>query len=503
MSSSFESPLFADTGDIDDAYNAQNSTSIDISSTALGSDSLRPLAVRMRPRSLDEVIGQKDALKVGSPLQQLALPSSTQTSSAPSAVILFGPPGVGKTTIASIVARQSHRFFEQLSAISSGVKDIRDVINRARDRLIKQRTETVLFIDEVHRFSKSQQDALLAAVENRDITFIAATTENPSFSIISPLLSRSVVVKLTPLDSEDIAAILQRALADPRGLDKKFNLDSQAQESIIRLSAGDGRKALTLLESAAGAALQKESPSSKAKTIPITNHIVSQVAPQALVHYDRDGDEHYDVASAFIKSMRGSDPDASLHYLARMLEGGEDPRFIARRIMISAAEDVGMAAPQILQTAVAAAQAVDMVGMPEARIILAQAVIAVATAPKSNASYNAINAALSDVHAGNIGEVPLHLRNAVSNLSRSWGHHDGYRYAHDFPAGIAPQEYMPHPLRGKRYYYPTERGYELEITHRLDTIQKILHQSSRPDKNSTDSTHKRSDSPSHSSNNSE
>lgn len=456
----------------------------------------RPLAVRMRPTRVEDVVGQGQALQLGSPLRRVAQPPA-HSRTAPTSIILFGPPGVGKTTLAYIAARQSGRAFEELSAVTSGVKDLRQVLQRAHERLVSQGKETVLFIDEVHRFSKSQQDALLPSVENRDITFIGATTENPSFSIISPLLSRSVVVKLETLSADDIKAILLRALASEQGLNKEVTLQESALEDIIRLSAGDGRKALTILEAAAGAVsgdktdtadkadasgMDRAAPGEK-KPI-ITSEVISQVMDVAQLAYDRQGDEHYDVASAFIKSMRGSDVDASLHYLARMIRAGEDPRFIARRIMIAASEEVGMAAPQVLELTVAAAQAVAMVGMPEARIILSQAVIAVATAPKSNASYQAIAAALADVDAGNIGHVPLHLRNAPTKLMKDWGNHDGYIYAHDAPHDIARQEYMPEELEGREYYHPKANGYERELGPRLETIRNILHGQEEPSKES-------------------
>ena len=394
----------------------------------------RPLAVRMRPRTLDEVIGQTQVLGQGSPLRRLANPASKGSLTAPSSVILFGPPGVGKTTLATIVAGQSGRVFEELSAVTSGVKDVRDVLTRAHERLVSRGQETVLFIDEVHRFSKSQQDALLPAVENRDVTFIGATTENPSFSVIKPLLSRSVVVKLESLEPDQLTELVQRALADERGLKGEVKATDEAVADIV-----------------------------------------STVMDTATVRYDKDGDDHYDVISAFIKSMRGSDPDATIHYLARMLKAGEDPRFIARRIMIAASEEVGLAAPQILQVTVAAAQAVALVGMPEARIILAEAALAVATAPKSNAGYNAINQALADVDAGRIGAVPLYLRNAPTKLMKEWGNHEGYKYAHDWPGAVAPQEYLPEELRGTEYYHPNDRGYEHEVSQRLARIRPILH----------------------------
>lgn len=436
----------------------------------------RPLAVRMRPTTLEEVVGQHRVLGQGSPLRRLANPSSQGSLSAPSSIILFGPPGVGKTTLAYIVATQSGRAFEELSAVSSGVKDVRAVLERSHERLVAQGKETVLFIDEVHRFSKSQQDALLPSVENRDVTFIAATTENPSFSVISPLLSRSVVVKLESLEVEDLATLIARALTDPRGYNGEVKASAEAVDEIIRMAGGDARKTLTILEAAAGAVTGDKPRKKGAKKPTITPQDVNRVLDVATVRYDKSGDDHYDVASAFIKSMRGSDVDASLHYLARMLRAGEDPRFIARRIMIASAEEVGMAAPQILQVTVAAAQAVAMIGMPEARIILSEAVIAVATAPKSNASYLAIDAALSDVDSGLIGQVPLHLRNAPTSLMKSWGNHDGYQYAHDAPGAVAPQQYLPDELIGREYYHPNTRGYEHEVSARLEKIREILAQ---------------------------
>lgn len=445
--------------------------------SSVPSDVTRPLAVRMRPSSIEDVLGQSHALKEGSPLRRLANPQSKGSLTAPSSVVLFGPPGVGKTTLAYIVARQSGRVFEELSAVTSGVKDVRAVLDRAHERLVSKGQETVLFIDEVHRFSKSQQDALLPSVENRDVTFIGATTENPSFSIIKPLLSRSVVVKLDSLSVEDLHTLIERAVTSENGLNNQLKIDEDAIDSIIRLSGGDARKTLTILEAAAGAITGDLALQHGKKKPVITADIVSNVMDTTTVRYDKDGDDHYDVISAFIKSMRGSDVDASLHYLARMLRAGEDPRFIARRIMIAAAEEVGMAAPQILQVTVAAAQAVALIGMPEARIILSEAVIAVATAPKSNASYNAINKALQDVDAGNIGQVPLHLRNAPTALMKSWGNHDGYKYAHDYPGAVASQQYMPDELVGREYYQPSNRGYEHELTQRLSQIRAILHNS--------------------------
>lgn len=426
-------------------------------------DEHAPLAVRMRPTSIDEVVGQNHLLTAGSPLRRML--SAAADSGPLSSMILWGPPGTGKTTLAYLVARASHRHFEELSAVSSGVKDIRDVIASARRRTAASGEDTILFVDEVHRFSKSQQDALLPAVENRWVTLVAATTENPSFSVISPLLSRSLLLTLHPLDEDGISALITRSLDDARGLKSEFTIDEAALASLVRLAGADGRKALTLLEAAAGAARDADD------TV-IAQHHVETAANQALVRWDQD--QHYDVASAFIKSMRGSDVDAAVHYLARMIEAGEDPRFIARRVMICASEDVGMAAPEILGICVAAAQAVAMVGMPEARIILAQAVIAVATAPKSNASYLAIDKALADLRSGKGGPVPAHLRDAHYAGAKKLGHGEGYLYAHDAPHSVAAQQYLPDDLQSTQYYRPTENGTEAMITKRLTVLRQLL-----------------------------
>ncbi|HYP73872.1 MAG TPA: replication-associated recombination protein A, partial [Microbacterium sp.] len=424
----------------------------------------------------------------GSPLRRLVEPAGDgQRRAAPSSVILWGPPGTGKTTLAYLVAQTSGRQFVELSAVTAGVKDVREVIEGARRRLATDGSETVLFIDEVHRFTKTQQDALLPSVENRWVTLVAATTENPSFSVNSPLLSRSLLLTLQPLSDADVAGLVARAVADPRGLGGSVALDEEAAEHLVRLAGGDARKALTILEAAAGAVLDDtavagaepdgDSPSDTVVAnapVRIDLETVERAIDVAAVRYDRAGDQHYDVISAFIKSMRGSHVDAALHYLARMIAAGEDPRFIARRIVIAASEEVGMADPSALQTAVAAAQAVALIGMPEARIILAQAVVHVATAPKSNASYLAVDAALADVRAGKIGTVPAHLRDAHYAGAKGLGHGQEYRYAHDAPHAVAAQQYLPDVLEGARYYEPHDRGSEREVAARLERIRAIL-----------------------------
>lgn len=421
-----------------------------------------PLAVRMRPLSIDEVVGQAHLLEPGSPLRRLLEPqgSAGQVSS----IIFYGPPGTGKTTLAYLVATASQRNFVEVSAVSAGVKEVRAVIKQAREQLRATGKQTVLFVDEVHRFSKSQQDALLPAVENSWVILVAATTENPSFSVVSPLLSRSLLLTLNPLNKQDVKGVLRRALTDERGLKGKVTADEDALNRLADLGGADARKALTLLEAAAEGALT-------AGRSALSTEDIARAADTAIVKYDRD--DHYDVISAFIKSMRGSDVDATLHYLARMIEGGEDPRFIARRIMICASEDVGMADPKALEVAVAAAQAVQMIGMPEGRIILAQAAIAVATAPKSNASYLGIEAAIKDVRAGKSDPVPSHLRDSHYADAKKMGV-SGYKYAHDYPHHIVNQTYLPASLVGTQYYYPTDNGYEDLVSKRLHTIRGIL-----------------------------
>ncbi|MER6024265.1 replication-associated recombination protein A, partial [Streptomyces anulatus] len=360
-----------------------------------------PLAVRMRPRVLDEVVGQQHLLKPGSPLRRLVEGSGGPAGA--SSVILWGPPGTGKTTLAYVVSKATNKRFVELSAITAGVKEVRAVIESARRATGGFGKETVLFLDEIHRFSKAQQDSLLPAVENRWVTLIAATTENPYFSIISPLLSRSLLLTLESLTDDDLRDLLRRALTDERGLGGAVTLPEDAEVHLLRIAGGDARRALTALEAAAGAAIATGEAE-------ITLETLETTVDRAAVKYDRDGDQHYDVASALIKSIRGSDVDAALHYLARMIEAGEDPRFIARRLMISASEDIGLADPTALPTAVAAAQAVAMIGFPEAALTLSHATIALALAPKSNAATLAISAAQDDVRRGLAGPVPAHLR---------------------------------------------------------------------------------------------
>ncbi|MFJ6679390.1 replication-associated recombination protein A [Microbacterium sp. NPDC091382] len=435
-----------------------------------------PLAVRMRPASLDEVAGQTHLLRPGSPLVALADPGRATTGAV--SVILWGPPGTGKTTLAQAIARTSGRRFVELSAVTAGVKDVREVMQEAMTQRDLYGASTILFLDEIHRFTKAQQDALLPGVENGWVILIAATTENPSFSVISPLLSRSLLLTLQPLTDADLGMLIDRAVTDARGLAGAVELSDEARAALVHLASGDARRALTSLEAAASMAEPAESSEgdedAPAERAVITAEHVAQAVDRALLRYDRQGDEHYDVISAFIKSIRGSDPDAAMHYLARMIEAGEDPRFIARRLVISAAEDIGLADPQALQIAVAAADAVAFIGMPEGRIPLAEATAYLATTAKSNAAYSAINAAIADVRAGGFGRVPVHLRDAHYAGAKRLGHGKGYVYPHDLEVGVATQQYLPDELRGRRYYEPTARGVERDISARLEKIRKIL-----------------------------
>ncbi|HEY6276894.1 MAG TPA: replication-associated recombination protein A [Streptosporangiaceae bacterium] len=420
-----------------------------------------PLAVRMRPHSLDDVIGQRHLTGPGTPFRKLI------DHDAAMSLLLWGPPGTGKTTLAHVVSEATRRRFTELSAVTAGVKDVRAAIETARRELGLTGTQTVLFIDEVHRFNKAQQDALLPAVENRWVSFIGATTENPFFSVISPLLSRSLLLTLAPLGEEDMAEVIARALADEHGLAGAVTLAPGAAEHLIMLAGGDARRALSYLESAAlGLPAGAE----------IDLATLERAVDRAAVRYDRDGDQHYDVISAFIKSIRGSDADAALHYLARMIEAGEDPRFIARRLIVHASEDVGMADPTALGVAVAAAHAVEFVGLPEARINLAQATIHLALAPKSNAVIKAISAAAADVRAGLAGPVPAHLRDTSYRGAARLGHGQGYVYPHEAAEGIVAQQYAPDALAGREYYQPSGHGAEARYAERAERVRAILAQ---------------------------
>ncbi|RSN64563.1 replication-associated recombination protein A [Actinomadura sp. WAC 06369] len=449
----------------------------------------------MRPRGLDEVVGQGHLLGPGTPIRQLV------DRDAPMSLVLWGPPGTGKTTLATVVSHVTSRRFVEVSAVSDGVKRVRAEIDLARRELGMTGRQTVLFVDEVHRFNKAQQDALLPAVENRWVSFIGATTENPFFSVISPLLSRSLLLTLEPLGDDALREVVGRAIAEERGLGGSVRLDPAAEDHLVRLAGGDARRALTYLEAAAlvvdrggaktGGSETGDAEEENAETdagggdaedggdaaadVPVIDpDVLERAVDRAAVRYDREGDQHYDVISAFIKSIRGSDVDAALHYLARMIEAGEDPRFIARRLIVHASEDVGMADPTALQTAVAAAQAVEFVGLPEARINLAQAVIHLSLAPKSNAVIAAVDGALSDVRKGLAGPVPAHLREAHYKGAAQLGHGKGYKYAHDHPGGVVRQQYAPDAVHGREYYRPTRHGAESRFTEVLARIRSVL-----------------------------
>jgi putative ATPase len=429
--------------------------------SAAAQRAVAPLAVRMRPRTLDEVVGQQHLRAAGTPLRRMV----EKPEASGSSVFLWGPPGTGKTTLAHVVSQATSSRFVELSAVNAGVKDVREAIDEARRELGMSGRQTVLFIDEVHRFSKTQQDALLPAVENRLVTLIAATTENPFFSVISPLLSRSLLLTLQPLTDADVREVVDRALADDRGLRGEYVLEEDAARQLVRMAGGDARRALTYLEAAADGVAADHA---------ITIDVLATAVDRAAVRYDRDGDQHYDVASAFIKSIRGSDVDAGLHYLARMIEAGEDPRFIARRLVILASEDIGLADPTALTTAVAAHQAVAFIGFPEASLTLAQAVIALATAPKSNAVMTAITAAIADVRQGLVGSVPAYLRDSHYPGAAKLKHGTGYRYPHDESAGVVAQRYAPESVAEREYYQPTHRGAERATADRVARIRAAL-----------------------------
>ncbi|MDP6064907.1 MAG: replication-associated recombination protein A [SAR202 cluster bacterium] len=416
-----------------------------------------PLAARMRPRNFDEYAGQEHLVGSGR-----ALRKSIEADQIPS-MVLWGPPGSGKTTLANLIATMTRSYFSPVSAVASGVADLRRIVKEARDRLGMQRQRTILFIDELHRFNKAQQDVILPHVESGTVILIGATTENPSFEINSPLLSRSRVFTLQPLSNEQLTDIVRTALQDnERGLGRLSpQMDDETMGGLVEISNGDARTVLNALEMAVLATDPDEDG-----TRDITAQTIED-ATQRFHLYDKAGDQHYDTISAFIKSMRGSDPDAAIYYLARMIEAGEDPLFITRRLVILAAEDVGMADPRALTMAVAAQQAVHLIGMPEGRILLAEATVYLATAPKSNASYMAINKAIEDVQRSPNDPVPKHLRNAVTNLMKDEGYGEGYKYAHDHEGSFTPMQNLPESLKGRRYYDPTDHGYEAQIAERL------------------------------------
>lgn len=413
---------------------------------------VKPLAERLRPRTLDGYIGQKHLVGENAVLRNM-IDSGRIVS-----FILWGPPGVGKTTLALIIANQLKVPFYTLSAVSSGVKEVREVIEKAKHSGFFNSNAPILFIDEIHRFSKSQQDSLLAAVEQGVVTLIGATTENPSFEVIRPLLSRCQLYVLKPLETEDLLDLLHKAVTEDTEL-KKLDIRLKETGAILRYSGGDARKLLNILELVVGAA--------NSSTVEITDEAVVACLQQNPLAYDKDGEMHYDIVSAFIKSIRGSDPDAALYWLARMIEGGEDPKFIARRLIISAAEDVGLANPNALLLANAAFDAVNKIGWPEGRIPLAEATVYLAASAKSNSAYNGIAEALSLVRETGNQPVPLHLRNAPTKLMADLGYHDGYKYAHDFPGNFVVQQYMPDAIKDERLWHAQHSPAEEKMYQRM------------------------------------
>jgi putative ATPase len=426
-----------------------------------------PLAVRMRPQSLDELVGQEHVLGEGSALR------TAIESGHPHSAILYGPPGAGKTTLARIAAAGAEGAFEEESAVNAGRAEIRAVIERARERRRSSGRPTVLFLDEIHRFNKAQQDALLPAVEEGLLTLIGATTENPYFEVNSALLSRCQIYELRPLDAEQVEELLRRALGDPeRGLAEPPPVEDAALEMLAHRSGGDARVALSALERAVERASDFDHTGSGSKSEAIDVAAIEDALQRKALDYDRQGDRHYDFVSAWIKATRGSDVDASLYYLAVMLEGGEDPRFIARRMVILASEDVGNADPQTLLLADAAARAVDRVGLPECALNLAQATVYLALAPKSNASYKGLGAARAEVREHGAKTPPDYLRDAHYPGAKTLGRGKGYRYAHDEPGGVSDQQLLPEGLENRRFYEPTDRGFEAELGRRLEELRR-------------------------------
>jgi putative ATPase len=422
-----------------------------------------PLAARMRPRTLEEYAGQQHLLGPGHILER-----AIREDRIPS-MVLWGPPGVGKTTLALLIAGLTKSHFIKLSAVTSGVADLRNAVEEAREVRLNNEQGTILFIDEVHRFNKSQQDAILPHVENGTVVFIGATTENPSFEVVAPLLSRARVLKLEPLTDEQLTEVIDRALADTeRGLGhSNVVIEPEARDFLMQVAEGDARVALNAIELAASVTTHD---AGGVKTV--DQATMEEVLQRRSPMYDKGGDSHYDTISAFIKSIRASDPDAAMYWLARMLEAGEDAMFIARRIVISASEDIGMADPQALTLAVAAQQALHFIGLPEGAIPLAEITVYLATAPKSNASYMALNRAREEVKSGRQWPVPLHLRNAATGLMKSFGYGEGYKYAHDYKGHFAGQRNLPEELGDKRFYEPGELGYEATVKARLETWWK-------------------------------
>jgi putative ATPase len=418
---------------------------------------MQPLAERLRPKTLDEYIGQKHLVGENAILRRMI------ESGRISSFILWGPPGVGKTTLARIIANRLETPFYTLSAVTSGVKDVRDVIERAKSNRFFSQANPILFIDEIHRFSKSQQDSLLGAVENGTITLIGATTENPSFEVIRPLLSRCQLYVLKSLERDDLQELIERAIREDIVL-KERRIELRETDAMMRYSGGDARKLLNILELVVTAEAKEP--------VVITDEVVTERLQQNPLAYDKDGEMHYDIISAYIKSIRGSDPDAAVYWLARMIEGGEEPSFIARRLCISAAEDIGLANPNALLIANACFDTVMKIGWPEGRIPLAEATIYLATSPKSNSAYNAINGALQRVReTGNL-PVPLHLRNAPTSLMKQLGYSDGYKYAHDYPGHFVQQQFLPDDIREERFWTPQENAAEIKHKERMDALWK-------------------------------